>query len=418
MSQAQYQSVAERALDNVRAEWVAESTPGTTPSDPSWNTFGDFIRSGPGYDGDVNATANEPSLGESDTERIHRGPRSGELSISWWMQQFFVTAGAAANDPIGEILNRSSGTELTTHTVVFRRENTASSVGNDSAGVRVYTVGRGCYPMSGNAPGDPSASEPIIAEAGYQAAIVETHVLHQPASGTTLEYSSTDDSDTMDITVENEGAGETETKTLTGTTPVSGTQSFTGLDAVWLSAEPTGDITVTDGSGTTFATIYGSNTDGVDGERGVPPLGSGSHASAIGTDPESYVFLGTSTTFSGSLTAANRIHGLDLTVEIVMTTEAQQGTRQMAIDPGVRTATVDADTAGPFESATRYKEYMQGLEGDITYAYPDGDVVIKNAQPTDVDERDYEAGDANNVFATAFAGQIGDDSAAVTASHN
>lgn len=417
MSQAQYQSVSERALDGVRAEWIPETTPGVVPSDPDWNTFGDFIRSGPGYDGDVNATANEPSLGESDTGRIHRGPRSGELTFSWWMQRFFIDNSDNANDPIGEILNRDHGVELNTHSVVFRRENLSSSVGNDSAGVRVYTVGRGCYPMSGTAPGDPSASEPIVAEAGYQAAIVETHVLHQPSSGTTLEFQSTDDSDTMDITVENEGAGESETQTLTGTTTVSGSQTFTGLDAVWLSAEPVGDITVTDGSGTTLATIYGSDTDGVDGEQGVPPLGTGSHASAIGTDPEDYVFLGTASTFSGSLTAANRIHGLDLTLEIDMTTEPQQGTRQLAVDPGTRTATVDAEGAGPFESATRYQEYMQGLEGDITYEYPDGDVVIKNAQPTGVDERNYDAGDANNIFAVTFAGQVGDDDNVVTASH-
>lgn len=413
MSQAQYQAVSERALDGVRTEWIEETTPGETPADPSWNAFGDYLKAGPGNAGDPNVTAGEV-MGNSDTEDHFRGSKNNTLTLSWWMQRFFVTAASADNDPIGTLLNRNPGTTLPSHSVVWRRNH--PSGGNDDAGVRVYTVARGAYPMSGTAPGDPSAAEPIIAEAEYQVAITEVHVIHQPSSGTTLEVASDNaDDDSQTLTIENEDAGTTEDVDLNGTTAVTTTATFEDIDAAVLDGETQGDVTVTDGNGTTLTVLEGSDTDGVEGDLGVPALGSGSHASAIGTDPESYLFQGTSTTFGGSHTAASRIHALDLTVEIAMSTEAQQGTRQLAIDPGPRTVSVEADTAGPFESATRYKEYMAGVEGDITYGYPDGDIAIKNAQPTDVDEQAMEAGAANNIFSTTFEGH-GDP--AVTATHS
>lgn len=414
-------SVSERALDDTRVEWVPETTPGVTPTDPAWNLLGDHIKSVPGFSGGPSVDAGEV-VGNSDTEQHFRGSTDNSLSFSWWMQRFFVDTNGNANDPVGELLTRGPGDSLTSHSVVVRQERDFG--GKLDAGFRKYVVGRGAYPSSGSAPGDPSQSEPIVAECEYgQVQYAETHVIHQPGSATTLVVAN-DGSTSVDVTIEDEGAATAETVSVAGGGAVETASSFGDIDAIWVHSEPDGDIRVGTPDGSTTATdiktplledpITGSATDGVDGERGVPALGAGSHAAAIGTDPESYQFLGTQSSFDGGA-IANRVHALDLSVEIDLSTEAQQGTRAPAVDPGMRTVSVDADTAGPFESAVRYKEYMTGKTGALVYTYPDGDVTVNNAQLTDVDELDFESGDANSVFSSTFEGS---GSPSVTATHN
>lgn len=411
------QEISERALDDVRVEFVEETTKGTTPSDPSWTRIADFFESGPGYSTDASVDG-PPAQGSSDTERISRGARENSLAFSYWMQQFPVDGSGDPNDPFGEILNRGPNTQLSTHTVVWRREQTEG--GNDDAGFRDYVVGRGAYPLTGTIAGDPGESSAMVLDLGYeQVAYVENHVIHQPSSGTTLEVSSSDSGDTSQtLTIEDDGASTTEDVSLNGMTTVTTSAPFASIDAAHLDGETVGDVTITDGSGTTLLTLYGTGTDGVDGQLGVPALGSGSHGSAIGTDPETYQFIRTSSTFGGALSSPDRLHALDLSVEIDASTEAQQGTRAVAIDPGMRTVTAEVDVAGPWASATRLEEYLHGRTGDLTFTLPDGDIVVKNAQATDVDDKDYSAGDANNVYGVTFTGQVDSDSAAVTATNN
>ena len=341
--------------------------------------------------------------------------------MQWWLQRFFVDGSGNANDPIGAMINKNPNGAHPVHEVLFRR--TVSDGGVDDAGFRGYVYGSGAKPLTGSVPGDPSASEPIVAETEYGVEKVRQYIIHQPADGTTLDVASTSDNDTMDVVIESEGASTTETVTLNGTTTVTTTESFTDIDVIWVTAEHEGDITVKDDSGNDLLEdpLLGSSSDGVESDRGIPPLGSGSHASEIGTDPESYLFLGTSSTYDGgALADGDRVHALDLSIEFDDSREAQQGTRRQAIDPGSRTVEVEADLAGPYESAAQNARYYRGKEGDLVYTYPDGDVTVGKAQLTDTDELEREGGDANILYGITLTGQYDEsnDTAAITASHN
>jgi len=413
---------AESALQNVRAEWVPSSYDSAgiprPPTDPSWNRFGDYIQSHPGWSGDANVES-DPPTGQVDPVDHFRGAEEHDLALQWWLQRFYVDSNGNANDPIGELINYDGSSKDPVHEVLIRKETDEG--GADDAGFRTYWYGSGCRPSSGTAPGDPSSSMPIMAEAGYACERVRQHIIHQPADGTTLDIASTSANDTMDVTIESEGASTTETVTLNGTTTVTTTESFSDIDAIWLASEPEGDITVKDDSGTDLLEepLTGTNTDVVDGDRGIPPLGSGSHASAIGTAPENYIFLGTSSSYGGGAlaesSAADRVHTLDLSIEVDITREPRQSTRRQSIDMGDRTVSVEADLAGPYETAKQNQRYYTSNEGDLVYTYPDGDVTVVDAQPADIDDVDFDGGDANLIYGVTLEGH-GDP--AITASHN
>lgn len=411
----------ENALQNVRAEWVASDVSGTypaPPSNPTWNRFSDYVTAYPGWSGDA-GTEGETVVGSGYVSDHFRGAEEHDLGVSWWMQRFPIDNSSNPNDPIGELLTLDYQAGHPVHEVLFRREVTDGGV--DGAGFREFIYGSGCYPISGAIPGDPAESQPIVAEAGYAAQKVRQYIVHQPADATKITVVSTDSNDTMDVTIESEGASTTETLTLNGTTSVTGATDFSDIDAIWLSSEPAGDISIQDDAGNDLLedSITGSTTDGVEGDRGIPLLGTGSHASSIGTDPATYQFLGTTSTWGGGDLAespqADRVHALDLELTVEESREAQKGTRRQAIDPGVLTAEVTADVAGPYESQTQNVRYFRGTEGDLVYGFPDGDITVNSAQLTDTDDVDRDGGDANAIYGVTFAGH-GDPS--VTASHN
>jgi len=99
-----------------------------------------------------------------------------------------------------------------------------------------------------------------------------------------------DDGETL--TVEDEGAGTSEDVTLdaSASNGVQTTATFADIDALWASAHLEGEVRVyeDDGSGTSpgdqLATLRGAAAYPHDlGDRGVPALGSGSHAGSLGS---------------------------------------------------------------------------------------------------------------------------------------
>lgn len=402
----------ENALQDVRAEWVEETTPGTPPSNPSWNRFSDYI-AGYTWGGDAGVQG-QNVVGQGDFADHFRGSEEHDLEINYWMQRFPIDASGNIQGPEAVPMEHDYNTDYDSHTVVIRREVTEGGV--DGAGFREFIVAVGARPTSITIDGDPSASEPLPEQLGYTAEQVRQYVVHQPADGTQLDLASTSANDTMDVTIESEGGSTTETVTLSGTTTVTTTSSFSDIDAIYVASEPEGDITAKDDAGNDLLEdpIVGSNTDNVEGYQGIPALGTGSHASAIGTDPESYLFLGTSVTYGGG-TLSDRIHTFNFSVEVDVTLEPQQGTRSPAVDVGPRTVTFEADVAGPYESAAENYNYYVTDTGDIVYTLPDGDITGKNATRVDTDDVDRSAGDANQLYGETFECN-GDP--AISLSHN
>lgn len=505
----------ESGLQDMRIEWVPESTPGTPPTDPAWNAFSrEMDELSASIDGSKEAAS---SLGYRDFIEMYRGPEESELTIGYKQYRFpattvledpdsspvlgvkstdssdtdidvtiyndsesqqetittdgtdatTFTAGSKSFDSIGRVVLSTSATgdiEISTDnggsagtllgtvaggttdqedteivdpiaypiafdnnsdypslTVVSRRE--VSSGGADGAGYREYLVALGARPTASSMDGDPSAAEAMPQELTLPAKTIRPHIIHQPAASGTLVVESTDTSDAIDVVLEDEDAGTTETVTLPGTTPneVATTGDFANLDAVWAKSEHAGDIQVgtNDGGGSIDTELLqkpltGYNTDGVDSVEGIPPLGGGSHASAVTDDGR--VFLGTQAEWANAA-LGEKVNTLDLSVELDTSREAIQTSRRQAIDVGMRTVEFDADLSGPYETAEKIKAHFRDKSGDLVYGFDDDPttdpssatkkIVAHNAEIVDAPDYTRTAGDTNYIPSVTFRA-IGD----------
>lgn len=409
-------SIQENALQDFRAEWVAESTFGEPPSNPAWNRFSDYIATAPGWDGGPDINEGN-AVGSGDVVEITRGAEEHTITVEYWLQRALVDGSGNVQDPVAEPFVHDYNTELNSHSIVFRREVTEG--GNDGAGFRMYTVDLGCKPISSTIPGDPGESQPQAPELEYQCHYARSHVIHQPSAATTIDIENTGTT-SVDVTIEDEGASTTTTETVGGGATVTTTETFSDIDAIWIaSGTPDGQINVTDGSGTTLLEdgLAGTGTEDPDYEKGVPPLGSGSHGGAIGNDPERYLGLNSDIQRGGS-NLADRVHSYDLSAEIDASSEPVVGSRFPEVDEGTRVVSVDTDVAGPFESTAQLTQFFRGTENDVVLSLGGNsssngttDITLTDAALTDVDEQSYGAGDENFIFGCSWTAQSSTGSA-------
>jgi hypothetical protein len=232
-----------------------------------------------------------------------------------------------------------------------------------------------------------------------------------------LVVRSTDDSDTNDVVIEDEGATTTATLTLPGSSPntVASTATFDDIDAIFVKGPHSGDIQVgTDnGSGSIDTELLekpltGTNKDRVSSVEGIPLLEGGS----IESPPtgQGNVFLGTQASFDGS-DIAPRLHTLDLSVDLDTSREALQSSRRTEIDVGQRTVEFSADVAGPFQSAAKIKAHFRDVSGDLVYAFDDAGtdpanaskkLVAHNVEILDAPDFTRSAGDTNFIPSVTF----------------
>ncbi|WP_089650090.1 hypothetical protein [Halobacterium hubeiense] len=374
-----------------RYEWAREPTPGEVPTDPDYQLFSDVVRS---FEMDPGASvARQDALGTPDAVDHFRGMEEPSATVGYDLQRFPVdTDGnpvdASAYGILRDAHNQPPGTLL----IVGRRELPG---GNDNAGVREYSVIRGGG-VDPSAELDPSGEQPILMELSLTARKARSYLIHQPSAATTLELVSSEDTDSMDVTIESEDAEKTETVTLNGTTAVTTTAEFADIDAVWLSDNPDGDIHITDGNGTTLvesASPAASDTDGiaggltysdddqpVDGDRGVPALGSGSHADPIGTSFEH--FEGDRFERPTGSSVRPRVNSGSWSVENNWGTTSLQATRAPAVDSGNRSVSVDADVGGPYVSHKSMMESLQRVQQTLEHELSGGIIRFKNTVPT------------------------------------
>ena len=385
-----------------RYEWVEEPSPGAVPTDIEWNRFSDVIRT---FEMDPGATlARQDSIATADAVDHNRGPEEPSATVGYDLQRFPVDG---AGDPVDAsaygILRDQYNDLLGTLLAVGRREYGG---GNDGAGVREFSVVRGAGVDSVSPTLDPSGEQPILMELSLTARKARSYLIHQPSAATTLELVSTDDGDTMEVTIETEDAGTTDTISLDGTTAVTTMTSYSDIDAVWLADNPTGNVTVSDGSGTTFLELtggleYSDDDQPVDGDRGIPPLGAGSHAGEIGSSFEH--FVGDRFERPAGEAVRARINSASWTIENNINTQALHNTRAPALDAGNRGVTVDADAAGPYISHKSMMESLQKVQQHIEHELSGGTLQFKNAVPTDAAARTVEAEQAVASISETFS---------------
>jgi len=395
----------ESGLQNIRTEWVPETTPGEFVNNPDWRAFAPELEEF-SYSTDGNKEGRD-TLGQLDPTAHDRATETATATLSYKQARFPVDTNGDVVDPIAYPIVAPAGADYPSHTVVERRDIIAG--GRLGAGFREFVVITGARPVASTFDGDPSSTEPLPQELSYEAERGRTHIVHQPDSAQTLVVRSTDSADTNDVIIESEDAGTTDTVTLPGGDPntIATSVDFSDIDAIEVVGDHAGDIQVgiDDGTGAIDTELLedpltGTNTDGVDSIAGIPALGSGSHASAI--TAEGPQFLGTDTTWVGQA-LSDRVHTLEMTVEREVSREPRQGTRREAIDVGGRSVSISSDLAGPYETAERIAEYHRDKSGDIVWTFDTGETITAyNAELIDAPDHTRTANETNYIPSVTF----------------
>ena len=385
--------IPEAGVRPQRIEFVRETNRGVTPSDPEWNIYSDHVENWWDWEPDANRTETQPA-GEVDPDFTDPGSETHEATIAYWLQNWLVDGSGNAVDASADaMLVSSDNTVNNTHSIVSRMD--VSENGNDDAGYRVYHVGKGGVPTEVTIPFEVDEGSPVMPELSYQFEKFRTYTIHQPSASTTLEVENQGTS-SVDVTIESEGA-TTETATpltVSAGSTATTTETFDDIDAVELSTDVDGDVIVTDGSGTTFMTINGSDSYTGEGDLGVPALGSGSHASAIGSD---YVIFNDDTPpqWGGSELDAEWISG-ELNVSLEVEDNEVGGTSRRNIHVTGRRTTWSNTIAGPDASEVQVERYLTAEANDIAWNADEGTVTGPNAEYFSPGSSDFEAGSGKN----------------------
>lgn len=389
----------ESGIRSSRLEWVREDTEGTPPTDPSWSLFSDaHSSSSPSFSPVI---SERRKVGDYDLIEIVAGAEDHEWEVTYDLQQQIADGTEAAYDGMARL---TEGELPSSHTIVER--NILGGTGTAGGGSRLYYVATGALVNSVDLSGEPESGEPIQVTLGYMVEKLRPYKVDQPSSGTTLDVVSTSANDTSQtLTIEDDGAGTSEDVSLNGTTTVTTTATFSSIDAARLSAECEGDVTISDGSGNTLMTIYGSSTyQEREGDLGVPALGSGSHASAIGSSYE--IFLGDTVQRGGNPFMNDvDINSIGMTVENNIESTASHQTIGKRLSEGPRDISVNASIFGEKASYDSAIEHLQINASDIVWTLTNTTLTVADAVLTDVGTIDRETDLAVMVIDNTFTGQ-------------
>lgn len=375
--------------------WWVEEPDGrmSVPDDPEWNRFSDRVRT---FEADGGASyERQDAIGTAYADDHNRQTEEPDLTVGYDLQQFPVDGAGDPQDAsyygmVRDEFNQPPGSLLCV-------ERTEIPGGNDGAGIRLYTVARGVH-VNASAELDPSAAEPILMELDCQPKKVRSYAIHQLSSAESLTPTSSEpdaDSD-IQVTIEDEGANTSVTVDMGQSTDAD---AFDDIDAIWLSDTPEGDVTIeSDDSSTTVCEIaggltYSEDDQPVDGDRGVPALGSGSAASEIGGTYEH--FVGDKVERPGGTAVRPRIQSGSWSVENEFDTEATHTSRLPTVDTSDATVQIEVDVAGPKVSHDSMMEALQKEQSNLYHELSSGTIEWKNATVVESGTREREAsGDA------------------------
>lgn len=404
----------EGGLRNHRTEFVRETTFGTTPTDPSFLKYSTTVTNFAWQSDSIN----EPrrGLGSADPHEFLKGPETHEITVTYDMVKWLTDGSGNAEDAAYDGITRDADQLLpNSHTIVDREDkqsiDTNQTVsGNASYDTRIYTVAKGAYIDEVALTGDPSDSQPVTVELTYLAQKARSYQIDQPDSTTYIGFKSDDTNDTSQtITIEDD-SGATEDVTLDGTNLVSTTSQYDSIDGLELSAETDGDITTVintgdDASpteGDALAVFSGKTTyNGVEGDLGVTPVGSGSHESL--SDPAAEVFIGDTIDQAGS-PFPYEIPSATFTVENNVNEQERSSGYGMALHPGNREISMEATMFGESMTHGNLVDHLTNTAKNITWTLDGGSIQLDNAILDEPGERAAEEGQAVMTTDNTFLG--------------
>lgn len=374
----------ESALRPHRIQFVAETTEGVTPTNPAWLRFSDNVRS-------VTARpragiTEQRGVGGIDPVDFLAGPEDDQITVEYDLQRWLVS-GSNPLDAAGYGILRNADNALRNSLSILVRSARAAAtgVGILNGGIRTYLYATGVKWNRVVLTADPGSGAPVRVSLQGFAEKIRSHRIDQPLTAGTVSIVSTSAADTgMTLTVENEGATVVEAKVLNGTTPVVTTATFTNVDAAWLSAETTGNITLTMG-GQVIMTIYGKAAyQNREGDRGVPLLGTGTNSVAIGTAYE--VLLGDTVQRPGGTDLAEVLNSIEFSVENNITQHPRVTTLKQKLVEGNRNAMIRANLFGTNETHSKLSEHLRVVANNIVWTMTGGTVTLTAAVLTDPGE--------------------------------
>lgn len=390
MSASPNDFVPESGTRPSRIEFVREDTRGVTPADPDWSTYSDHVVNFWDWEPEANKATEQPA-GSMDPDITPPGPESHEATISYWLQNWLVDSNGDPLDAAADAMLLSQDNDfLNTHSAVSRME--VFSNGADGAGYRIYHVGKGGAPTEVTLPFETEDGTPVVPELSYQFEKMRVYRIDQPSASTTLDVTN-NGTTSVDVTLESEGAATSETVTVAGGTTSTTTASFGDIDAVELDTDTDGTVVVSDGAGTNFLTIHGSDEYTHGGDLGVPALGAGSHAAEIGTD---YVSFNDSDYGYATGDIAAEIISGELNVSLETDDNGVMGTSRRNIHPSGRRATWSATVAGASESVDQVTAYLTQMVNDVEWAATEGTITGPNAEHMSAGSSDFETGTGKN----------------------
>lgn len=412
----------ESGLTDRRVEFAREGVDASgdpvTPDNPTFERYADVVHS---YEWSASA-GHEAQRGLSNVDPANHftGPEEHDLTVTYDLQRWLVTAAGDPQDAAADgILRDPSGYLPSTHTFLDREEKAAiapdSTInGATSHDTRIYTVGRGGYVDEVTVTGDPGSQQPIEVELSYMFEKMRSYQIDQPAAATGLVVSSDSAADmTQTVTIEAEGGAPSDTLALNGTTlVVTSNTTYADIDAIELSGPTEGTVTVAINTGTAtapaagdaLAEIQGTNAYDNPGayELGVPAIGTGSHAAAVGTGYET--FLGDTFTRGGGPLAMD-INSFE--VSVANNSERNPREEQVAqrVSVGTRETEVSATVLGERETHSSIMQALRNTGGDIVWTMTGGTITIVDAKLTEPGARAPEAENPVMTVDNTFAGE-------------
>lgn len=360
----------ESGLYTGRVEFVREATTGEIEVDPAYQFYSDNVTSVTHTPG-LNISRRD-GIGTPDATGHDKGNEQGEIEVVYYLQKQLVDGNGDPDDAAGDAWDRDAdGRVKNTHQIRIRENRTASDPDDptNADGCRVYIIGLGGHPDA-ELESDIESGEPLQTTITYSCEKVRQYEVFQPPGDESLEVASTDAGDTTQTLTIEDDTGTSEDVALNGTTAVTTTKAdWASIRALELDAETDGDVTVSLAtSSDTLATIRGANYHSqggnpVEGDLGVPAVGAGTLATAVGSE---YEYAKGATIQRGGSTFDYDVSQLLMAVENGWDPSARDGSVRSRWNEANRSATTEMDLIGWGVSPDHYDQALGGVTDDVT----------------------------------------------------
>ena len=395
----------EAGIGALRVNFIRETTPGETPTDPDWLRYSDELNTVGNWVPNTNIAA-RTAIGTPDVVGFSIGAEDHELAISYSLQRWLTSAVEVPLDAIADGFLRDVNGYIQNEHSFLARQSLPGPEGSQGSGVRIYTYGFGGKFDSASLTGDPSNSEPVMAEGSYRFRKVRSYEVSQPTvTGTLTVVSSNAGDTTQTLTIENEGAGATEAIALNGTTPVVGAVSFADIDSFRLDLETLGDVTVTFtvGAEQAFKIMGSDSQQDIEGDLGMALLGAGSFEAVLGT-PFEHV-LGDTVVRSSEFPLDTNLMTLSVQIANNIQVDPVVALKAKVLSEGLREVTANVTVFSATGSHAATIEHLKALTADLVWTMTGGAITLDNSVLTTPGARTYEKGEATMRRDNVFTGQ-------------